>query len=114
MASDPLSQVFLALADPTRRAILARLVEGEATVGELARPFDMSLPAISNHLNVLERAGLIRRQIDAQRRRCSLTREGLSAANDFINRVARFWEEGLDRLDQEITEAMTDRRSGKD
>lgn len=96
---DMLSQTFSALADPTRRAILARLAEGAATVGELAEPFDISLPAISRHLRVLSDSGLIERQAEAQWRRCSLRGEGLRAAADWIDFYRRFWEVRFDRLD---------------
>jgi DNA-binding transcriptional ArsR family regulator len=98
MQADHLSATFAALADPTRRAILARLAEGEASVGELAAPFAMSLPAISRHLGVLERARLIRRRKDAQWRRCALRPEALRGAADWIGRYRRFWTESLDRL----------------
>jgi DNA-binding transcriptional ArsR family regulator len=98
MQADQLSATYAALADPTRRAILARLAEGEAAVGELARPFAMSLPAISKHLRVLERAQLIRRRKDAQWRRCALRPEALRAAAAWIDRYERFWTESLDRL----------------
>jgi DNA-binding transcriptional ArsR family regulator len=98
MTSDHLSVTFAALADPTRRAILARLAQGEASVGELARPFDMSLPAISKHLGVLERARLISRRKDAQWRRCALRPQALRAAADWIEQYERFWTESLDRL----------------
>jgi DNA-binding transcriptional ArsR family regulator len=98
MEPDRLSTTFAALADPTRRAILARLAGGEASVGELAAPFDMSLPAISKHLGVLERAHLIRRRKDAQWRRCVLRSDGLRAAADWIGQYERFWTESLDRL----------------
>jgi len=96
---DALSQTFSALADPTRRAILARLADGNATVGELAEPFDMSLPAVSRHLKVLTEAGLIERSTEAQWRRCALRGEGLRAAADWIEFYRRFWEERFDRLD---------------
>jgi DNA-binding transcriptional ArsR family regulator len=96
---DPLSQTFSALADPTRRAILARLADGAATVGELAEPFDMSLPAVSRHLRVLTDAGLIERHTEAQWRRCELRGEGFRAAADWIEFYRRFWEAQLDRLD---------------
>jgi DNA-binding transcriptional ArsR family regulator len=92
---DPLSTTFAALADPTRRAILARLAEGETTVGELAQPFDISLPAISRHL---EHAGLVERAVAAQWRRCRLTGKPLLEANEFLEQYRRFWEESLDRL----------------
>jgi DNA-binding transcriptional ArsR family regulator len=98
MQTDHLSATFAALADPTRRAILARLAEGEASVGELAAPFAMSLPAISRHLGVLERARLIQRRKDAQWRRCALRPEALHGAADWIARYERFWTESLDRV----------------
>ena len=96
---DTLSQTFSALADPTRRAILARLATGAATVGELAEPFDMSLPAVSRHLKVLNDAGLIQRHTEAQWRRCELRGEGMRAAADWIEFYRKFWEESFDRLD---------------
>jgi DNA-binding transcriptional ArsR family regulator len=96
---DALSQTFSALADPTRRAILARLASGAATVGELAEPFDMSLPAVSRHLKVLTEAGLIERSTEAQWRRCALRGEGFRAAADWIEFYRRFWEQQFDRLD---------------
>lgn len=95
---DRLSTTFAALADPTRRAILARLAEGDTTVGELAQPFRVSLPAISRHLRVLEEAGLIARSVDAQWRRCRITGTPLREANEFLERYRRYWEESLDRL----------------
>ena len=96
---DPLSTVFAALADPTRRAILARLASGEASVTELASPFDMSLPAISKHLKVLERAGLISRGRDAQWRPCRLDAGPLKDVADWVGHYRQFWEESFDRLD---------------
>jgi DNA-binding transcriptional ArsR family regulator len=96
---DALSQTFSALADPTRRAILARLATGAATVGELAEPFDMSLPAVSRHLKVLTEAGLIERSTEAQWRRCTLRSEGMREAADWIEFYRRFWEQQFDRLD---------------
>ena len=96
---DPLSQTFSALADPTRRAILARLANSDATVGELAEPFDMSLPAVSRHLKVLTEAGLIERSTEAQWRRCALRGEGLRAAADWIEFYRKFWETRLDQLE---------------
>ncbi len=96
---DTLSQTFSALADPTRRAILTRLATGAATVGELAAPFDMSLPAVSRHLRVLTDAGLIERHTEAQWRRCELRAEGLRAAADWIEEYRRFWEQQFDRLE---------------
>jgi len=104
MQSDQLSATFAALADPTRRAILARLAEGEASVGELARPFAMSLPAISKHLSVLERARLIRRRKDAQWRRCALRPEALRSAAEWIGRYERFWAESFDRLAEHLAD----------
>jgi DNA-binding transcriptional ArsR family regulator len=96
---DPLSQTFSALADPTRRAIVARLASGDATVGELARPFDISGPAISRHLRVLEEAHLIERKAQARFRVCSLRRDQLADAQDWIDQVRQFWEKGFDRLE---------------
>jgi DNA-binding transcriptional ArsR family regulator len=105
-ASDRLTATFSALADPTRRAILARLTLGETSVGELAEPFDMSLPAISKHLKVLERAGLIERGRDAQRRPCRLAAEPLHAVSDWVATYRRFWEQRLDRLEAYLQEAQ--------
>jgi DNA-binding transcriptional ArsR family regulator len=99
MPSDRLSATFAALADPTRRAILARLALGETSVTELAEPFDMSLPAVSKHLKVLERAGLIARGREAQWRPCRIEPHGLKAVDDWLGRYRRFWEERLDRLE---------------
>jgi len=96
---DALSQTFSALADPTRRAILARLASGAATVGDIAEPFDMSLPAVSRHLRVLTDAGLIERHTEAQWRRCELRGEGFRAAADWIEFYRRFWETQFDKLD---------------
>ena len=93
-----LDTTFSALADPTRRAILARLASGEASVGELAEPFDISLPAVSKHLDVLETAQLITRKKDGQWRRCRLSPEPLRKASDWISRYRQFWEEQFDRL----------------
>src|SRR5918998_420222 len=98
MTADPLSLTFAALADPTRRAILARLSEGDASVTELAAPFAMSLPAISKHLKVLERAGLISRGRDAQWRPCRLDAGPLKDVSDWVEHYRRFWDESLDRL----------------
>lgn len=97
---DQLSLTFAALADPTRRAIIERLVKGEATVNELAAPFDISLPAVSRHLKVLERAGLISRGRIAQSRPCKLEPEALAAAGQWLRGNREAWEEGLDRLEQ--------------
>jgi DNA-binding transcriptional ArsR family regulator len=99
MQTDPLSATFAALADPTRRAILARLSTGEANVTELARPFDISQPAISKHLKVLERAGLITRGREAQWRPCRLSPEPLKHVSDWVEHYRQIWEERLDRLD---------------
>jgi DNA-binding transcriptional ArsR family regulator len=104
MTPDGLSTTFAALADPTRRAILSRLRSGEATVLELAKPFDISLPAISKHLKVLERAGLISRSRDAQRRPCRIEAAPLKKATEWIDRYRRLWEERLDRLDGYLQE----------
>ena len=104
MTPDRLSATFAALADPTRRAILARLASGEAAVTELGEPFDMSLPAISKHLKVLERAGLIARGRDAQRRPCRLEAAPLKDVSEWLERYRRFWEERLDRLDAYLQE----------
>ncbi|THF54722.1 ArsR/SmtB family transcription factor [Ollibium composti] len=97
--TDPLSRTLSALADPTRRAILARLVTGEATVNELAEPFDISLPAISRHLKVLETAGLISRGRKAQWRPCRLEPGQLKAVDGWLERYRRFWEDSFDRMD---------------
>jgi DNA-binding transcriptional ArsR family regulator len=102
--SDPLSTTFAALADPTRRAILARLANGEATVTELAAPFDMSLPAISKHLKVLQKAGLVEQGRQAQWRPCSLKPEPLRDASEWIGQYRRHWEESLERLDAYLRE----------
>src|SRR5580698_8623991 len=99
MRTDRLTATFAALADPTRRAILARLASGEANVAQLAKPFDMSQPAISKHLKVLERAGLITRRRDAQSRPCRLEARRLKEATEWMERYRRFWEESFDRLD---------------
>ncbi len=96
---DLLSQTFSALADPTRRAIVARLAVGDATVGELARPFDISGPAISRHLKVLEEAQLIERKVEARWRVCSLRRDRLAEAELWIKDARQFWERGFDRLE---------------
>ena len=102
MSSDPLSTTFAALADPTRRAILARLALGEATVTDLAEPFAMSLPGISKHLKVLQRAGLVEQGRQAQWRPCRLTPEPLRNVADWVNQYRRLWEESLERMDAYI------------
>lgn len=107
MSSDRLSVVFAALADPTRRAILAHLAKGEASVTELAEPFKMSLPAISKHLKVLERAQLIARSREAQWRPCRLEAETLKEAADWIEQYRQFWDERLDRLEDYLHELQT-------
>lgn len=104
---DHLSQVFAALADPTRRAILARLSKGEASVNELAEPFDVTLPAISKHLKVLERAGLIERTRSAQYRPCRLQATPLRDAANWIDHYRQFWEESFDRLDAYLKTVTT-------
>jgi len=107
MTPDRLSATFAALADPTRRAILARLASGEAAVTELGEPFDMSLPAISKHLKVLERAGLIARGREAQRRPCRLEAAPLKDVSEWLERYRRFWEARLDRLDAYLQQLKT-------
>jgi len=107
MATDPLSTTFAALADPTRRAILARLREGPTTVTELSAPFTMSGPAISKHLRVLERAGLITRGREAQWRPCTLTAGPLKDAVEWLESYRRFWEESFDRMADYLTEIQT-------
>ncbi len=104
IATDQLSDTFAALADPTRRAILARLASGEATVTELAEPFEMSLPAVSKHLKVLERSGLIARGRDAQWRPCRLEAGPLRDVSDWVEHYRRFWEQSFDRLDVYLTQ----------
>jgi DNA-binding transcriptional ArsR family regulator len=104
MHADPLSTTFAALADPTRRAILGRLAKGEASVSELAQPFRMSLPAISKHLKVLEKAGLIARGKEAQWRPCSLKAAPLRDAADWVGQYRQFWEASFDRLDDYLRE----------
>ncbi len=103
MPDDALSTTFAALADPTRRAILERLANGDATVGELAEPFSMSMPAISKHLSVLERAGLITKSRDAQRRNCRITATPLKNATSWLNEYRRHWEANLESLDAYLT-----------
>jgi DNA-binding transcriptional ArsR family regulator len=103
-ANDPISNTFAALADPTRRAILSRLASGEASVTELAEPFEMTLPAVSKHLKVLERAGLIARGREAQWRPCRLQAGPLKDADDWLKRYRRHWEQSFDRLDSYLQE----------
>jgi DNA-binding transcriptional ArsR family regulator len=104
MTPDHLSSTFAALADPTRRAILARLATGEAPVTELAKPFDISMPAISKHLKVLERAGLIARSREAQWRPCRIEAGRLKEVAEWVEEYRRFWEQSLDRLDDYLKE----------
>jgi DNA-binding transcriptional ArsR family regulator len=114
MPPDRLSATFAALADPTRRAILARLALGEASVNALAEPFDMSLPAVSKHLKVLERAGLIARGREAQWRPCRLKAAPLKDATDWLERYRRFWEQSFDRLDEYLRELKAkEKRHGR-
>ena len=103
---DPLSATFAALADPTRRAILTRLTSGEATVTQLAEPFEMSLPASSKHLKVLERAGLIERGREAQWRPCRLRAEPLREVEDWVERYRAHWEQSFDRLGDYLREVQ--------
>jgi DNA-binding transcriptional ArsR family regulator len=112
---DPLSTTFAALADPTRRAMLARLAKGEATVTELAAPFDLSLPAISKHLKVLHRAGLIEQGRQAQWRPCRLKADRLRDVAVWIDQYRRHWEESFERLDAYLREiAQTEQQEGDD
>jgi len=108
-----LDATFAALADPTRRAILARLASGEASVTELAEPFAMTQPAISKHLKVLERAGLITRGRDAQRRPCRLAAAPLKTATDWLERYREFWEQSFERLDEVLEELKARPRKGE-
>jgi DNA-binding transcriptional ArsR family regulator len=105
--TDDLDTTFAALADPTRRAILARLASGEASVNEIAAPFEISLPAVSRHLKVLEHAGLIARGREAQWRPCRLEAGGLREVADWVDAYRRFWEESFDRLDQYLQTLKT-------
>ncbi|MBT2145003.1 MULTISPECIES: metalloregulator ArsR/SmtB family transcription factor [unclassified Rhodanobacter] len=104
MSADPLSATFAALADPTRRAILARLASGQASVTELAQPFDVTLPAITKHLKVLERAGLVARSREAQWRPCRLQPQPLRAVADWVQQYRAMWEQRLDRLEDYLRE----------
>jgi DNA-binding transcriptional ArsR family regulator len=115
MASDRLSTTFAALADPTRRAILARLALGSTSVTELAKPFEMSLPAVSKHLKVLERAGLIARGREAQWRPCRIEANALKDVDDWLERYRRLWEERLDRLEDylKVLQAKEKKRERK-
>jgi DNA-binding transcriptional ArsR family regulator len=104
MQLDPLSSALSALADPTRRAIIARLAEGDATVNEIAAPFGITLPAVSRHLKVLEAAGLISRGREAQWRPCRLETAALKGVDDWLNHYRRFWGESFERMDAYIAE----------
>lgn len=117
--NDRLSQTFAALADPTRRAMLARLSRGEASVSDLAKPFlkEMSLPAVTKHLKVLERAGLVVKTREAQRRPCRLNGAGLKSAVDWMEQYRAFWEESFDRLEtylKTVTARSTEAKTPKD
>src|SRR5215831_5475031 len=118
MASDQLSVTFAALADPTRRAILARLARGEATVTELAKPFDLSLPGVSKHLKVLQRAGLITQSRSAQWRPCRIESARLREASEWVGEYRRFWDESFQKLDvvlkEMIKEKESDESNGRD
>jgi DNA-binding transcriptional ArsR family regulator len=107
MEMDHLNATFTALADPTRRAILARLAQGEATVSELAAPFDMTLPAVSKHLKVLQRAGLIQQGRQAQWRPCRLQAEPLREVADWVEQYRQFFEQSFDRLDEYLRELQS-------
>jgi DNA-binding transcriptional ArsR family regulator len=114
MSPDRLSTTLAALADPTRRAIFARLALGETSVTELAEPFDISLPAISKHLKVLERAGLIARGREAQRRPCRIEPIALKDVDDWLERYRRFWDESFDRLDEYLHKLqMKEKKRGR-
>ncbi len=113
MSADRLSATFAALADPTRRAILARLALGETSVLKLAEPFEMSLPAVSKHLKVLEHAGLITRTRDAQMRPCRIDARALKEADDWLEEYRRLWEERLDRLDDYLRTLQAAQKQNK-
>jgi len=114
MPADPLSTTFHALADPTRRAILARLTTGEKTVSDLAEPFDMSMPAITKHLKVLEKANLIERSRQAQYRPCSLHPEPLKDIDEWMEQYRKFFETSFDRLDDYLTQIQTQKENDDD
>jgi DNA-binding transcriptional ArsR family regulator len=111
MSSDQLSVTFAALADPTRRAILARLSLGEASVTDLAKPFDLSLPGVSKHLKVLQRAGLITQSRNAQWRPCRLEGARLQEASEWVGEFRRFWDESFERIDEYLAELQKEKRS---
>lgn len=112
-STDRLSMIFMALADPTRRRILELLSKGDATVNELAKPFSVSLPAISKHLKVLERAGLISRGRNAQWRPCRLEAEALKEGADWMNQYRQLWEESLSHLENYVQKLQAQERTGK-
>src|SRR5256714_12609817 len=114
MVADHLSVTFAALADPTRRAILARLAEGEASVTELAKPFDLSLPGVSKHLKVLRRAGLITQSRNAQWRPCRLEGGRLKEASDWGGEYRRFWDESFQRLDEVLQDLIQKEKNSDD
>ena len=111
MPSDQLSVTFAALADPTRRAILARLSRGEASVTDLAKPFDLSLPGVSKHLKVLHRAGLITQSRNAQWRPCRLEGARLQEASEWVGEFRRFWDESFERIDEYLAELQKEKKS---
>lgn len=111
MATDHLSVTFAALADPTRRAILARLSQGEASVTDLAKPFDLSLPGVSKHLKVLQRAGLITQGRHAQWRPCRLEGARLQEAAEWVGEFRRFWDESFERLDEYLAELQKEKKT---
>lgn len=113
MSRDRLSVIFAALADPTRRAILARLASGETSVTDLAEPFEMSLPAVSKHLKVLENAGLIARGRDAQWRPCRIEAAPLKEVSDWADRYRHFWDESFDRLDDYLKKMQKEKKDGR-
>jgi DNA-binding transcriptional ArsR family regulator len=113
MSTDSLNRAFMALADPTRRAIIARLASGEATVNELTEPFNMTQPSISKHLKVLERAGLISRGRNAQWRPCRLEAEALKEGADWMNQYRQLWEESLSHLERYVQKLQAQERTGK-
>ena len=114
MTTDHLSNTFAALADPTRRAILARLASGEASVNQIAEPFEMSLPAVSKHLKVLERAGLIERGRNAQLRPCRIAPVPLKQATDWLEQYRQHWEQRLDRLDAYLKQLQAAEKAAKE
>jgi DNA-binding transcriptional ArsR family regulator len=114
MTTDQLSVTFAALADPTRRAILARLAQGEASVTELAKPFDLSLPGVSKHLKVLQRAGLITQSRNAQWRPCRLEPGRLKEASEWVGEYRRFWDESFQRLDDVLQELIKKEKETND